>query len=138
MLERSSLLLMPWQAHGDSRAWIIDPHSSAPLGFACRRRREGPLAWLSWWRRSFLAVHESVDEPLLLTIHPRLGPWPAWLVRDADDHLVGQICGKRLYDGINQPLALLQPGSQAGAASYCGPEREELAVTNRKEEAVRL
>jgi hypothetical protein len=137
MLEHASLFLLPWHARGDRRAWILDPRSSAPLGFVCRRRRKGPFAWLCWWRRTFLAIHESEDEPLLLTIQPSFGPWKAWLVRDADDHLVGQIWGHRLHDGIKDPLAVLHPGER-GAASYRSVGHEDLAVMAREEDGVRL
>src|ERR1700726_1849233 len=138
MLEHPSLLLLPWDARDDQRAWIIDAHSSASLGFARRRRQTGLLAWLSLRRGGDLAIHESEDEPLLLTIWPRLGPWTTWLVRDADARLVGQIRGKRLYDGVREPLALLPVDSQSGRGLYLGVIREELAVTTREEGGVRL
>jgi hypothetical protein len=138
MLEHPSLLLQSWDARDDQRAWIIDAHSSASLGFARPRRQAGLLAWLCLRRRCYLAIHESEDEPLLLTIWPRLGPWTTWLVRDADARLVGHIRGKRLSDGVRQPLALLQTDSQAGRGLYLGVNREELAVTTREEAGVRL
>lgn len=133
MLEQQSLLLLPWQTGPDARAWIVEPGSSAPLGFVRRRRSSGPLSWLCWWRRSILAVHEYEDEPLLLTLHARLA---SWLVRDADGHLVGRVRGQRLLDGFGYPLAHLQ--ASPDGASYRNRDQHELAVTAREDDGVRL
>ena len=130
MLEQQSLILLPWQDGPDARAWIVEPGTSAPLGFV---RRQRPSGWLRWLRRSFLAIHESEDEPLLMTLHSRLGPWPTWLVRDADDHHVGRICGRRLLDGLDHPVAELD-----SMGRYRNREQQDLAVTVREEEGVRL
>jgi hypothetical protein len=136
MLEQPALLIRPWQGK-PRRAWIVEPGSATRLGFVCRRRPSGPLGWLAWWRRSGLAVHESEDEPLLLTVQQTLFPWRSWLVRDADGRPVGRVRDHRLLDAFNQPLAELQMEEHSGASAYRDRERA-LAVTRQEEEGVRL
>jgi hypothetical protein len=141
MLESRVLLLRPWQlspGETEPRLWIIDPQSAAALGFVCRKPVGGLLRWLPWWRSTVIAIHESGDEPLLCTLSRRPGPWASWRVRDADDHLVGQVCGFRLFDGQNALLATAHPRPEEGTTSYLGAQNRELAVTALESDGVRL
>src|SRR5687768_9765197 len=114
MLEHAVLLIRPCRPHSDreSRAWVVEPCSAAPVGFARRVRPPGP-AWLGWLRPLTLAVHEADDEPLLLTLRRGLGPWPSWHVQDAEGHPVGRVSGQRLHDAHNGLLGFLRPGESA-------------------------
>src|SRR5947207_2498311 len=116
MLEHETLLIRPWQGT-PPRARIIEPGARTALGFV-RRRPAGLLAWLCWWRRTVLAVHENEDEPLLMTVRHGLGPWPSWQVCDAEGHRVGRVCGRRLLDAFDQPLAVLHGEAPAGPGVY--------------------
>jgi hypothetical protein len=132
MLEHPSLLIVPGKADA-GRASIVDPFSTVALG-SVRCRAAGPLAWLCWWSRTTLAVHESDDEPLLLTMRQRLG---SWLVRDAEEHPVGRIHGRHLFDAFHQPLAELHREEGTGISQYRDGE-QELAIVMREEEGLRV
>ncbi len=137
MLEQPLLLLRRWHAQVPGRSLVLNPRSLAPLGFVCRCVPNGLLARLCWWR-SCLAVHESEDEPLLLTIEPALGLSPTWLVREAEGHVVGRIRGRSLVDIAGLPLAGLRATARSGVSVYQSPDGVDLAAVERDEEGVRL
>jgi hypothetical protein len=135
MLEHAVLLIRPWRPHGtrESRAWVVEPCSATPLGFARRDRPRGP-AWLSWLRPLTLAIHEADDEPLLLTLRRGLSPWPTWHVRDAEGHSVGRVGGQRLHDAHHGLIGFLRRGEPA---VYRGAGRD-VAVAEDEAGGVRL
>jgi hypothetical protein len=132
MLEQSLFLILPWQGN-PARAVIVEPRSRENLGFVYRRPRHGPLAWLCWRKRFDLVVHESGDEPLLMTLRQSFAPWPSWYVMDAEGRHVGRVAGRRLLDGVEDRLAVLE----VSTGIYRG-EGGNLAETCPEEDGVQL
>jgi hypothetical protein len=123
MLERPALLLRPWRPDGDGRERldVVDPATGAALGVA--RRVAGRPAWLRWWAPPAVSVHESDDEPLLLTLRPGWGG--RWVVHDADGHPVGAVAGARLLDRVGHALARVR--RQGDETVYADAHGRELA-----------
>jgi hypothetical protein len=142
MLEQPTLLLRPWRPAlegqaGTLRAWIVEPVTATPLGFASRRA-PGSLRWLRWWHRPTVAVHEADDEPLVFTMRAGWSWNPSWRVHDAEGRTVGRVWDELLLDRRDEPLAQLVPGSELGATIYQGRGGQQLACTGWEDEGVRL
>jgi hypothetical protein len=67
MLERPTLLLLPWSDGQAPSRSIADAESGARVGSVRWRRRPGP-GWRSWFAPPVLEVREAGDEPLLCTL----------------------------------------------------------------------
>ena len=140
MLEQPALLLRPGDADGAApvcrRVTVVDPATGEPLGSARRHGGRGRLAWLRWWEPPLLRVHESDDEPLLMTL--RQGWGTRWLVQDADGIVVGRLRRNVLLDRRDQEVAVLRRAPDRAESVYEGPEQRPLAVTAAVAGGVRL
>jgi hypothetical protein len=125
MLEHSPLILSPW-----SQGRLIIASQGGPGGFAIWSRPRGPR-WLRWLRRPALEVHESDDEPLLLTMHPGWGN--RWDVREAENSLVGYLHGPLLLDSLGDELAVFRWSPPAGKGLFTHRHRGALALLERRD-----
>jgi len=123
MLEHPLLLLRPWRPDGPrgQRLDVLGPEGLA-VGII-RRGPAGRLAWLRWWDRPVLAVHENEDEPLLCTLARGWGL--RWLVSDADGTPVGRLAGPFVVNAGGQQVAVLRRSPPR--SRYLDPRRRELA-----------
>jgi hypothetical protein len=58
--------------------------------------------WLSW---PIVEVREGDDEALLFTIDRYRGLQTTWIVRDADERLVGKLRGRSIWDPADRVVA---------------------------------
>lgn len=138
MLEQPVLLFRPGRAVGAGipPRVSVSVEDGSVLGFADRGGGRGRFAWLRWWAAPFFEVHESEDEPLLLTVRQVWGT--RWQVQDADGVPVGRVRGGMLLDRRDQPIAVLHRGSDRHTATYQNAWQRALAVTVCDAVSVRL
>ena len=139
MLEHSGLLLRSQEAAflaPPSRVVILDALTAATLGSARWQGGRGRLAWLRWWAPPLIRVHESEDEPLLMTLSRGWGS--RWLVQDADGIAVGRLRGRLLLDRRDLGIAILRPAPNGVEASYEDGLGQVVAVLARRPGSVEL
>jgi hypothetical protein len=139
MLEQSALLLRLPQAGGPTpvpRVAILDGVTGQTLGSARWHGGRDRLAWLRWWAPPLVRVHESEDEPLLMTL--RRGWGTRWLVQDADGIPVGRLRGGVLLDRKDVGIAVLQRAPNRAEAAYEDAQGQVLAATARQVDGVQL
>ncbi len=139
MLESSRLSIGPWTLAGGDPAGrrrglfleraIRDPTEGKVLGFVSWRRG------LFWWLvRKKMAVYETEDASLVLTLW---GPgWfrRAWEVLDAENRLRAMVFRTWLLDGDGQPLALLNVPGSGDRIQFMGPGGKELGYLQKGKE----
>src|SRR5262245_28295613 len=136
MLERSALLLRPQRttlepSAGAAPAWVIcDLASGEVLGGA---GWEAPNRW-KWWRwlaRPVLAVYETEDRALLLTVR-QAGIWARyWEVWDADDHRVGVVAPTAVWNWYGEYLAAIEYAAPRATGYFRTPDGRTLASFTR-------
>ena len=139
MLEEPALLLRSQEAVGPPsapRVAILDAATAAALGSACWHGGRGRLAWLRWWAPPLIRVHESEDEPLLMTLRRSWGS--RWLVQDADSIPVGRVYGRVLLDRRGVGIAGLRRTDSTEEGCYENALGQALAVTTPQPSGIQL
>ncbi len=99
MLEIASLLIHPWQ-YSDADGWtrrVADAATAVRLGHI---RWLGPRerSWFAWLRGQRMAVLETDDAALLMTLVRSWGLTHCWDVYDAEERLIGTLAPPLLLD----------------------------------------
>jgi hypothetical protein len=137
MLEHSELLLRVQEADSAvPQVAILEGATAGLLGSARWHGGRGRLAWLRWWAPPLVRVHESEDEPLLMSL--RRGWGARWLVQDADAIPVGRLCGGLLLDRKDIGIAVLRRAPSRTEAVYEDTLGQVLATTTRQAGGVQL
>lgn len=101
MLQRPRLLLSPWRDAGDERVRVIrDGQTLQPLGGVRWQRRR-----YFWQPRGVLAVYETDDAALLMTLRPSRVTRGVWCVDDCDGNALGRLRHGDLLDPWGEPFA---------------------------------
>lgn len=133
MLEKASLLLMPWVIPAPPKRMematrrILDADTDQPLGLA---RRHGSL-WSGKLTRLRLEILETEDESLVSTWHGPSWLRRAWEARDADNVLIGHFRKGRLWDRLGRVLAEMRHDGE-DEIYFLTPGGQELAALVRK------
>ncbi len=126
MLEHEILVFTPAST---GLGWTIrDAASGKQVGVA--RRLTGGGFWSRWLRRTFLAVHESEDEPLLCTVHRLWGFREAWELRDADAQPVGKLSGTVIRGRLGRLLSRVA-APERGTVHYLDRQARTTATLTR-------
>lgn len=139
MLEHAGLLLRSQEGDGPTpaaRVAILDAATAGALGSAHWHGGRGRLAWLRWWAPPLIRVHESEDEPLLMTLRRSWGS--RWLVQDADSIPVGRLRGRVLLDRRDVGIAVLRRSANGTEAAYEDALGQILATSVRRADGVQL
>jgi hypothetical protein len=143
MLERTTLLLLPWNEgsppagktsqRSDHPRRVIDPENGAEVG-TVRWRHPDASFWTRWLKPPLLEVREAVDEPLLCTLR-RYWSWgPVWQVREADGHRVAMISRREIRNRADRRLAVFHEFPDRDEWEMQGQDGRPLAVVRRSDE----
>jgi hypothetical protein len=133
MLERTTLLLLPWTDRSDRPRRIIDPQTGEELG-SVRWRNPAASLWTRLLTPPLLEVRESGDEPLLCTLRRYWNWGPVWQVREADGHRVALISRREIRNRADRRLAVLHEFPQRDELEMQGQDGRPLAVLRHGEE----
>jgi hypothetical protein len=96
MLECQSLRLERFPGTAEPTHWrILESDRQCEMGVARHLPR---LHWRQWLSAPTIEVLESEDEALLFTLDRYWGLHPTWLIRDADQRLVGRLRGESAWE----------------------------------------
>lgn len=138
MLEKSTLLLLPWTRIGDglNTRPVVDEVHGEQLGFA---RTSGKIhAWSSRWRSCKLEVFETEDASHLMTLYRPAGLFRMWRVQDSEQRQVGAIYHRHLLNPLGHLMAHCdQPPSEPDGRFLC-LQGEPLACWERVPDGLRI
>lgn len=110
MLEHPALWIGPPSPPTGPTRWLIrEAEGRRLLGLARHRPGRSWWRWLAW---PVLEFREGDDEALVFTLDRYRGLQTTWIVRDAEERLVGKLRGHAAWDDADRVLARSAEGGR--------------------------